>query len=119
MRAQGGAWAVQAASAEVMMAAGQKLEELPLPMGGEAEGPGIVLSMRDLSDRGPGGSRFLYIEDPRLDPNEDPAATLTRPPGPGEPGFVAEELNNLFPAEHKEDVRGNPKAPKKSGKRRL
>jgi hypothetical protein len=74
-------------------------QELPLPMGGIEEGPEIAMTKRDLSDRGPGGARFIYIEDLHLDPDEDPAAALTRIPGPNEPGFIAKDQKNLNPGE--------------------
>jgi hypothetical protein len=94
---------------EVMNDAGQGLEELPMPMGGSGEGPEIASSKRDLSDRGPGGSRFLYIQDLHLDPDEDPADALARIPGPGEAGFIAEEQKYIFPA----DSAGSVKEPQR------
>jgi hypothetical protein len=102
MRAQGMAGAAADMAEGVMMAAGRTLEELPLPMGGSEEGPGIAPAKRDHSALGPGGTRFVYLEDLNLDPAEDPAAALTRLPGPGEPGFVAADQKNQIPAEQPE-----------------
>ena len=53
-------------------ASAQAVFELPLPMGGNEEGPGMALDKRDLS----------------MD-------------GPGEPGFIALEQKNIFPGEVK------------------
>ena len=97
------------------MSASQKLGELPLPIGGTEEGPGIARSIGDLSDRGPGGSRFVYIEDLHLDPDEDPAAALTRIPGPGEPGFIAEDQNSQIPEERPTRKQAEPKKTKIKG----
>jgi Cohesin domain len=116
MRAQGEAGAAQMASEEVMIAECQKLEELPLPMGGSEEGPGVDLSVRDLSNQGPGGSRFIFIEDLHIDPDEDPAAALTRIPGPGEPGFVADEQKNIIPGERLERQKEGKEARKTKNK---
>jgi hypothetical protein len=73
--------------------------ELPLPMGGDEQGPGIALNKRDISDRGPGGARFVYLEEKNLDPIEARAAELARIPGPGEPGFVWKEQRSTYPGE--------------------
>jgi hypothetical protein len=67
-----------------------------LPMGGFEDGPVTSPDKRDLSDRGPSGARFVYLEDINLEPKEDEAARLTRVPGPGEAGFVCAEQKNLF-----------------------
>ena len=68
-------------------------------MGGLEEGPGISLKKQDLSDRGPGGARFIYLEDINLEPREDESARLIRVPGPGEAGVRWVEQMNLFPQE--------------------
>jgi hypothetical protein len=77
----------------------QELAELPLPMGGNAEGPGVSLNRGDMSDRGPGGTRFVYLEDINLDPKEEESTRLNRIPGPGEPGANWVEQSSLFPQE--------------------
>jgi hypothetical protein len=94
MRAAGGS-----ASGSAEAVAQQTVEELPLPMGGSEEGPAIALSLRDLSDRGPGGARFVCLEDINLEPKEDGSARLIRVPGPGESGVRWIEQENLFPRE--------------------
>jgi len=78
-------------------------EELPLPMGGEAEGPALASKKQDLSDRGPGGARFVYFEDRDLEPREEGTALLTRVPAPGEPGFLADEQEAIHPGEALKD----------------
>jgi len=80
-------------------AAMQAALELPFPMGGTEEGPGVSLNKRDLSDQGPGGARFVYLEDINLEPNEEESARLSRIPGPGESGFMWQEQRNIFPKE--------------------
>jgi hypothetical protein len=99
MRLQGAAGAAADKAEGVKMAAGRTLDELPLPMGGSEEGPGIAPAKRDHSELGPGGTRFVYLEDLNLDPAEVSAAALARIPGPGEPGFVAEEQKNTLPGD--------------------
>jgi len=103
MRAAEGGEAV----AGEVLAARQEAIELPLPMGGMEEGPGIALSKKDLSDRGPGGERFVYLEDLNIEPREEGSARLTRVPSPGEAGLSWVEQGNLFPLE----------TPKKEGKK--
>ena len=100
MRAAGGEGEAQP---EGDLAAQQQLVELPLPMGGTAEGPGVSPTKRDLSDRGPGGERFIYLEDISLEPKEGELARLARVPGPGESSFVWAEQKNLFPGEVRRD----------------
>ena len=73
--------------------------QLPLPIGGTERGPGIAPIKRDLSDRGPGGSRFVYLEEKNLVPTESGSAVRTRIPGPGEPGFTGIEEKNMLPGE--------------------
>ena len=85
---------------------------LPLPMGGEAEGPGIARAIRDFSDRGPGGARFVYLEETNLVPSERESAFLTRVPGPGEAGFVWVEQKNTYPGESRRE-RTKPYKPAK------
>jgi Leucine-rich repeat (LRR) protein len=98
-----------------MMAAGQALEQLPLPMGGTEDGPGVVQAKRDLSDVGPGGARFVFIEDLNTEPEEGASARLARIPGPGEPGFIAEEQNNQIPGERPDRKREGTKKTKIKG----
>jgi len=81
--------------------------ELPLPMGGTEEGPGVLLNKRDLSDQGPGVARFVYLEDINLVPREAESARLSRIPGPGESGVKWIEQTNLFP---QEQIRDSKKA---------
>ena len=108
MRPASGGGEVQS---EGTVAADQEAVELPLPMGGFEEGPGISLKMQDLSDRGPGGARFIYLEDLNLEPREEKPARLTCVPGPGEPGAMWAEQANLVPAERPK------KAERKAGKK--
>jgi len=68
-------------------------------MGGEAEGPALASKKQDFSDRGPGGARFVYLEDISLEPKEEGTALLTRAPGPGEAGFNWQEQKNTIPGE--------------------
>jgi hypothetical protein len=84
---------------EGVLTAQQELVELPLPMGGIEEGPGVSPNRRDLSDRGPSGARFVFLEDINLEPKEEESARLTRVPGPGEAGAKWVEQTNLFPLE--------------------
>ena len=77
-------------------------------MGGSEEGPGLSLDKQDLSDRGPGGARFVYLEDINLEPKEEESARLTRVPGPGEAGAKWVEQPNLFPQEQiRDSKKGN------------
>jgi hypothetical protein len=73
--------------------------ELPFPMGGLEEGPETAVNKKDLSMHGPGGPRFVYLEDKNLEPKDTAEAAAGRVPGPGEPGFVCEEQPNLYPVE--------------------
>ena len=75
-------------------------------MGGYEEGPEAARTKRDISDRGPGGARFVYIEDINLEPREDGSVRQLRVPGPGEPGFVWVEQKNIFPEEAACEKRG-------------
>jgi hypothetical protein len=102
-----------AAVAGEVLAARQEAIELPLPMGGMEEGPGIALSKKDLSDRGPGGARFVYLEDLNIEPREEGSARLSRIPGPDEAGFLRGEQKNIHPGEALHEALG--KGPK--GKR--
>jgi hypothetical protein len=72
---------------------------LPLPMGGNEEGPGIALDKKDISNLGPGGARFVYIEDINLEPKDSANTQRLRAPGPGEAGAKWVEQMNLFPLE--------------------
>jgi hypothetical protein len=73
--------------------------ELPLPMGGFAEGPAGALNVRDLSRSGPGGARFVFKQEKNLNPVEGRAEQMSRmlKPGPGEPGFRSVHQENLVP----------------------
>jgi Leucine-rich repeat (LRR) protein len=74
---------------------------LTLPVGGDEPGPEAVREFRDESDRGPGGARFVYLEEKNLVPGEKRmnGTTVPRAPGPGEAGFVAVDQPHLFPGE--------------------
>jgi hypothetical protein len=67
------------------------------PIGGYAEGPGSGEYI-DLSDEGPEGRNFVYVESDNLIPQEKDSHA-TRTPGPGEPGFTHIEQKNLVPQE--------------------
>jgi hypothetical protein len=97
MRAASGGGEVD--HSEGALGAQQEFVEFPLPMGGTEEGPGVSLNGRDLSDRGPGGARFVYLEDINLEPKEEESARLSRVPGPGEAGARCVEQDNLLPQE--------------------
>jgi hypothetical protein len=84
---------------EGVLTAQQELVELPLPMGGNEEGPGIALDKKDISNLGPGGARFVYIEDINLEPKDSANTQRLRAPGPGEAGAKWVEQMNLFPLE--------------------
>jgi len=96
----------------------QELKELPFPAGGTEEGPGVAGVRKDLSDKGPGGARFIFLEDINLEPVEDPSARLTRVPGPGEPGFMCVEQTSLYPGESREINKRPPAKELKGSKRR-
>jgi hypothetical protein len=102
--------------AEKASAAGRAIES-PLPMGGYAEGPGAAVRKRDLSSEGPGGGRFVFIEDKNLVPTEARSAELARISGPGEPGFIASEQKNPFPRESRGSAREVKKKTENKGKR--
>jgi hypothetical protein len=96
--------------------------ELPLPMGGFAEGPEAALYVHDLSPFGPGGHRFLFKQERNLAPVESGFGAMRRRPilGPGEPGFICAEQESLFPQESKKkdrDGEKNPQPKKKTIKR--
>jgi len=80
--------------------------ELTLPYGGLADGPGTAAKRTDLSADGPGGARFVYLEDRDLEPKEEGTALLTRVPGPGEAGFVPEIQKNVYPGEVLQEKQG-------------
>ena len=88
--------------------------ELPFPMGGIAEGPETALNKKDLSMNGPGGSRFVYLEDKNLEPKEAAEAAAVRAPGPGEPGFLCQEQKNLYPGESPQEKRPPARDKKKT-----
>ncbi|MEN6560321.1 MAG: Ig-like domain-containing protein [Acidobacteriota bacterium] len=125
-----GAWAKISSTAIDISAGLMRLQEsestpmaagvaVDLPMAaGDTEGIETAVLKTDLSGDGPGGARFIYIEDVNLEPTEDPAAALTRIPGPGEPGFVAEDQKNLIPGEKMDDrARNDPREPNNKGKK--
>ena len=90
--------------------------ELPFPMGGVAEGPETAFDKKDLSTDGPGGSRFVYLEDKNLEPKEAAEAAAVRVPGPGEPGFLCQEQKNLYPGESPQEKRPPASGKKKANK---
>jgi len=92
----------------------QAVLELPFPMGGVEGGPETATLKTDLSMHGPGGARFVYIEDKNLEPRESTEAAALRIPGPGEPGFVFEEQKNLYPGESNQEKK--PPAKEKTKK---
>ena len=75
------------------------IAELTLPIGGVGLGPETAAKRTDLSADGPGGARFVYLEDRNLEPKEEELARPARVPGPGEPGAKWVEQENLFPQE--------------------
>ena len=82
---------------------------LTLPMGGDEPGPEGARGFRDESDRGPGGARFVYLEEKDQVPIEKrkgPAAAQ-RVPGPGEAGFTAADQPRLFPGEKVADEKAD------------
>ncbi|MEN6560320.1 MAG: fibronectin type III domain-containing protein [Acidobacteriota bacterium] len=87
-----------AAAAASVRTGVQETEELSWPVGGAAEGPGAAAVRKDLAADGPGGARFVHIEDINLEPREALGAGASRP-GPGEPGFACTEQKNAFPGE--------------------
>ena len=54
-------------------------------MGGNEEGPGLALDKQDLSDRGPGGTRFVYLEDINLEQKEEDPARFPGSLAPASP----------------------------------
>jgi hypothetical protein len=70
-------------------------------MGGAATGPDPSVKRTDESASGPGGWRFVWIQEKNLIPQEEPSARMTRVPGPGEPQFNPQRQENLFPVEGK------------------
>jgi hypothetical protein len=89
--------------------------ELSLPMGGTATGPEGAQKRTDESSMGPGGWRFVYLEEKNLVPMDKPTDRLARIPGPGEPGFVAESQKNLIPGEQMDRTQQTKKALKDQG----
>ena len=77
-------------------------EELPFPMGGYAEGPEGAVRKKDLSATGPGGVKFFFKIDKRVQKGLIPVEgyDANRTPGPGEPGFTYKEQKNLYPEEY-------------------
>jgi hypothetical protein len=79
--------------------AASSVSALTEPIGGVAEGPLLKGAKADLSDLGPGGSRFAPREQKNLIPRAGARGpALRRIAGPGEPGFKAAQQPNLFPA---------------------
>jgi hypothetical protein len=89
---------------------------LTMPMGGAETGPEAALRSRDESRDGPGGARFIYMEEPNLHPKEDAAEKLARRASPGEPLFVSQEEKNVVPGEAKKEEKAVPDTKKKSQK---
>jgi hypothetical protein len=88
--------------------------ELPLPMGGFAEGPEGAVIAYDLSSLGPGGAQFLFRQQKNLMPSESPAVQSSRilKPGPGELGFRSVQQENLLPQA------GQRREPKKANRKK-
>jgi Leucine-rich repeat (LRR) protein len=97
--------AAGAADEDQVLAAAMPVLGLPLPMGGEAEGPETGPIGVDVSDQGPGGARFVYLEELDLEPREAEPARLIRIPGPGEAGVIWLEQKNLFPQEMAKEIK--------------
>ena len=76
---------------------------LPLPMGGVATGPDPSVKRTDESASGPGGWRFVWLQEKNLIPQEEPSARLTRIPGPGEAMFNPKKQACLNPGEFRKD----------------
>jgi hypothetical protein len=78
-----------------------ELESADLRAGksGFAVGPDVQGQYVDLSDEGPGGSNFVFVEEKRLTPSEDADVQMQSAAGPGEPGFSGTEERNLTPRE--------------------
>jgi Leucine-rich repeat (LRR) protein len=72
---------------------------LSMPMGGTEPGPEAAVRKMDESSKGPGGWRFVWLQEKNLVPTEEPTARLTRTPGPGEPLFNPQRQMNLSPEE--------------------
>jgi Leucine-rich repeat (LRR) protein len=90
-------------------AAAEEPLALTLPMGGDEPGPEGARGFRDESDRGPGGTRFVYLEDKNQVPVErrKGGAAALPAPGPGEAGFVAADQPRLFPGEKVADEKAD------------
>jgi len=97
------------------MAALQDVVELPLPIGGNEKGPGITSAEQDLSDRGPGGARFVYSEGANLVPKEDESARRPASLAPPRRGLSGLSRETSFPGDAKKDKRADtdPKIRKK------
>lgn len=83
-----------------MRSAGLEIDtvlELNSPIGGFAAEPNTLSAYQDLSSRGPGGWNFsCSIEDDTASDKES-AVSFKRIPGPGEPGFIFIEQDNISP----------------------
>jgi hypothetical protein len=116
-----GAWELLSSTAQYIAAGKMRpvsgssasLMELPLPMGGTEPGPEGAALKTDESSKGPGGWRFVYLEELNLMPKEAPSAKLTRIPGPGEPGFLPRQQPNLLPGEAARETKAPVKRTKK------
>ena len=71
----------------------------PGPQGGYTDGPESLMNFKDLSKAGPGGSDFLFQQEPNLIPQEKETVDVMRIPGPEEPNFRWIEEKNLVPQE--------------------
>jgi hypothetical protein len=77
--------------------------QLDGPIGGDAEEPSNLSKYKDSSSDGPGGWRFMAQGENNLTPQESGNVQIT--PGPGEPGFMWTEQQNLIPQEQEKAVR--------------
>ncbi len=94
-----GSWALLSSTAKHIGAAylrgGMGSAGLRPFSGGQIASPGWN-GFRDLSDFGPGGTRFRFAEEKSLVPGlTGPESVLHRVPGPGEPGFRFKVENSL------------------------
>jgi hypothetical protein len=79
------------------------VEELAVPMGGNATGPEQAFSAIDLLEMSPGGGLFIFTEDINLVPEEIVSEKTPRIPGPGEPDFKWIDQKDQFPLQTKPD----------------
>lgn len=74
-----------------------ELNEFSHAIGEDIKGPGQFQAYEDLSDTGPLGWKFVFKEQPNMNPIDKHSNTSGRIPGPGEPGFIYIEQENLVP----------------------